>query len=373
MGLVLVKKEKASRATVIGVSLLSILFASLVIAVVFLAYGIDPLRAAAGLLKEIFGSLYGPSEIAWQSIPLILCGGGLLLAFSASFWNIGAEGQLLAGAVAAAWVALFSGIPGFLHIPALFCAAFCAGALWGFIPTLLRAKFSIPEVITTLMLNYVAGNLVLYLIHGPWKGKKVFGFAYTDTFPKSAWLPVIGTSRIHWPTLALALALLLCVYVIITRTRLGYEIKVVSRSPDAGRYAKISHFRTILMVMLISGGAAGLAGAGEVAGVHHLLRHPDQVSLGYGYTAIVVAWLARGNPFAVVLTALLMGLILVAGDVIQISYGFPFSLIKMFTGLILFFLIAGDLLINYRISRKNGVLNVRARARSQETSTREGD
>jgi simple sugar transport system permease protein len=354
MGIALVRRERASRATVAGVSLLSIFLASLVIAIVFLAYGIDPLKAAGALLKEIFGSVYGLSEVAWQSIPLILCGGGLLLAFGTSFWNIGAEGQLLAGAIAAAWVALFSGVPGFLHVPALFCSAFCAGALWGFVPTLLRAKFKIPEVITTLMLNYVAANLVLYLIHGPWKGEKVFGFAYTDTFPKSAWLPVIGTSRIHWPTLAIAIALLLAIHVVTTRTRLGYEIKVVSRSPEAGRYARISYFRTILTVMLISGGAAGLAGAGEVAGVHHLLRHPDQVSLGYGYTAIVVAWLARGNPFAVVLTALLMGLILVAGDVIQISYGFPFSLIKMFTGLILFFLIAGDLLVNYRATFAKG-------------------
>ena len=351
MGLYLVKRARSSRPVVIGLSLLSVLFASLVIGVIFLAYRIDPLEAATVLLKELM-SRYGLGEVVWQSIPLILCGGGLLLAFSASFWNIGAEGQLLMGALAATWTALFSGIPGFLRVPALFLLAFGAGALWGIIPAVLKTKFRIPEVITTLMLNYVALNLVLYLIHGPWKGEKVYGFAYTDTFPASAWLPVIGSTRIHWPTLALGLALLFAVDLILKRTRLGYEIKVVSRSLDAGRYAKISYFRTIFLVMVVSGGMAGLAGAGEVAGVHHLLRHPDQVSLGYGYTAIVVAWLARGNPYAIVASSVLMGMILVAGDVIQVSYGFPSSLIKVFTGLILFFLIAGDLLITYRVAWK---------------------
>jgi simple sugar transport system permease protein len=279
-----------------------------------------------------------------------LCGVGLLLVFRTSFWNIGAEGQLLMGAVAATWVALFSNAPGPLMIPLIFISGFLAGAAWGFLPTVLRSQLKIPEVITTLMLNYVALYIVLYLVHGPWRGETMRGFAYTDKFPDAAWLPYIGSTRIHWPTLLLGLLLVGAAWLILNRARLGFELKVVSQSPKAGRYAGISYFKTIFWVMFISGGAAGLAGAGEVAGIHHLLRHPNQISLGYGYTAILVAWLARSNPIATIFTALLMATIFVAGDTIQLSFGLPSQIVNVVTGLILFFLILGEGILSYRIS-----------------------
>ena len=200
------------------------------------------------------------------------------------------------------------------------------------------------------MMNYIAMNIVLYLIHGPWKGEEMRGFAYTNQFPQAAWLPTIGMSDIHWPTLLLGLLAAAFVYLIISRTRLGYEIKVVGQSPKAARYAGISYFKTIFLVMIISGGFAGLAGAGEVCGVHHMLRHPDQISLGYGYTGIIVAWLARGNPPVAILTSLLFGAIYAAGDVLQLSFGLPFQIVNVFTGLILFFLISSETLVKYRIS-----------------------
>ena len=346
------KRTNPSARVVFGVSILSIFLAFFVIGFIFLGYGLNPFKVYLELLIETVGNIYGITQIIWQSIPLLLCGVGLLLAFKASFWNIGAEGQLLMGAVAATWAALFSGLPDFLLIPAVFICGFIGGAVWGLLSTFLRARFRINEVITTLMMNYIAMNIVLYLIHGPWKGEEMRGFAYTNQFPEAVWLPTIGMSDIHWPTLLIGLAATAFVYLIISRTRLGYEVKVVGQSPKAARYAGISYFKTIFLVMIISGGFAGLAGAGEVCGVHHMLRHPDQVSLGYGYTGIIVAWLARGNPPVTILTSLLFGAIYAAGDVLQLSFGLPFQIVNVFTGLILFFLISSDTLVKYRISIK---------------------
>ncbi|MCK5093411.1 MAG: ABC transporter permease, partial [Spirochaetes bacterium] len=181
-----------SRMVVFSFSVLSLFLASAVIGIIFLAYGINPIRAYADVLGKTLGSFYGLSEIIRKSIPLLLCGAGLLLVFRTSCWNIGAEGQILMGAVAATWVALFSNFPDFLLIPCLFLFGFIAGAVWGFIPTVLKSRFSISEVITTLMMNYIALYIVLFLIHGPWKGKTMRGFAYTDKFPASASLPLIG-------------------------------------------------------------------------------------------------------------------------------------------------------------------------------------
>ncbi|MBA7689795.1 hypothetical protein ES703_98306 [subsurface metagenome] len=346
------KRLSPSWKVVFGVSILSIFLAFFVIGFIFFGYGINPINAYIEIFIETVGNVYGITQIVWQSIPLLLCGVGLLFAFKASFWNIGAEGQLLMGAVAATWAALFSGFPDFLMIPMIFGFGFAGGALWGLLSTVLKTKFRINEVITTLMMNYIAMNIVLYLIHGPWKGEEMRGFAYTNSFPEAACLPTIGTSYIHWPTLLIGLFLAAVVFVIISRTKLGYEVKVIGQSQQAARYAGIYYFRTIFLVMLISGGFAGLAGAGEVAGVHHMLRHPDQISLGYGYTAIIVAWLARGNSLVTILTSFLFGIIYVAGDVVQLSFGLPFQIVNVFTGLILFFLISSENMVHYKVSLK---------------------
>jgi ABC-type uncharacterized transport system permease subunit len=143
-------------------------------------------------------------------------------------------------------------------------------------------------------------------------------------------------------------------YILLTRTKRGFEIRVIGENPEAARFAGMSYTRTVLIVMALSGGLAGLAGVGEVGGVHHLLRQPEQISLGYGYTAIIVAWLARRNPLAVILTALLLGALMAGGDVIKASLGLPFQLVNMFNGLILSFLISGELLMRYKISFQPG-------------------
>jgi nucleoside ABC transporter membrane protein len=244
----------------------------------------------------------------------------------------------------------------------MFLFGFLAGAIWGLIPALLRVKLGVNDVISTLMLNYVMAYIVEWLVHGPWKGPTMRGFAYTDAFPISARLSYLPGTRVHWVTLVLGVVSALAVALLLARTRLGYEIRVVGQNPDAGRYAGINFTLVLSLVMLISGGLAGLAGVGEVAGIHWRLRSPSHISMGYGYTAIIVAWLARGSPVAAIFTALLFGLIFAAGDYMKTVLNLPFQITGVFNGLILFFLISFDILMFWRvrIARKEEVWTSRA-------------
>jgi simple sugar transport system permease protein len=338
-----------SGAWTLTVSLLAILAALVAAAGIFWSFGLNPLHAYATIFAGTLADRRATPEIVRQAIPLLLCGIGLVLAFRAQFWNIGAEGQLLAGAVGATGVALFAPLPGPMMIPAMFVAGFVCGALWGLLPTVLRLKFDVNAVISTLMMNYIAIFFVEWLVHGPWKGTESFGFAYTDAFPRTAWLPLLGGTRIHWPTLAIGVGLAAALTFFLARTRLGFEIRVLGENPTAARYAGMDPFRTTLFAMLISAGTAGLAGVGEVAGIHHKLLAPTQVSLGYGYAAIIVAWLARGNPLAAILTALFLGLIFTSGDVMRVSLQMPVRITDVFNGLILFFLIGSERLLRYSV------------------------
>ena len=343
------RRTTPSPVTVFTVSLVAILLALLVAGLFFQFYGVSPIRAYGDIIRGALGSRLGLTETVRRMIPLLVIGVGLTVAFRALFWNIGADGQLLMGAVAATWIALFSGLPEVLLIPAMFLAGFGAGALWGIGPAYLKAKLGINDVITTLMLNYVAIAIVEWLVYGPWKGPTQRGFAYSDRFPAAAILPVISGTRIHWPTLAIGLFAAVLLFVIVKKTRLGFEIRVVGENPDAARYAGISQTKTTLLAMVVSGGLAGIAGVGEVAGIHRMLLSPENISLGYGYTAIIVAWLARRNPLAAIVTSFLFGVLMRGGDVIKVSLGLPFELVNVFNGLILFFLIGSEIFIRFRI------------------------
>ncbi len=343
--------------TVLAVSILAVAAALGTAAIVFWAYGVDPVHAYRRIAEGTLLSTRGRMEILRRAIPLLLSGVGLTLAFRGKFWNIGAEGQLLAGAVAASGIALYSGIEAPWLLPAMFAGGFLAGGALGMLAAALKVKLSVNVVISTLMLNYVMLYIVEWLVHGPWKGPTMRGFAYSDFFPAAARLPVLAGSRVHWPTLVIGLGAAVLVSLVLLRTRLGYEIRVVGESPDAARYAGVSFLRVMLWVMLISGGLAGMAGVGEMAGVHFRLRSPTHISMGYGYAAIIVAWLARGNPAAVVVTSLLFGLIFASGDTIRVVLGMPFQVTDVFNGLILFFLIGSELLMHWRlrwVPRRNG-------------------
>ncbi len=349
-------REQISALGSFAILILSLAAGMVVIGVIFLSCGVNPFFAFKKIFSGSFGSLYGFKETITKAIPLILIGGGLSVVFKAKFWNIGAESQLLMGAIFGTWVGLNWGpaLPPAIIVPLMFAAGFIGGALWGLIPAILKLRFSINEVISTLMLNYICAEFLTLLIVGPWKSPKKFGFPYTDDLPESAILSLLPGSRIHTVSLILALVAMVVLTIVIFKTRFGYEVRVIGENPDAAKYAGIDFTRTTLLIMAISGGMAGLAGVGEVAGIHHYLSYPDTISSGYGFTAIIVAWLAKLNPFYVIFSAIFFAGILVGGDAIQISLGLPAATVEIFNGTMLIFLIMGDFFTKNKVRILSG-------------------
>lgn len=352
--IIIEKRKKYSTKQNLIIIIISIFLSLFISSLIFSLRGINPFFALYKIIFSSFGSLYGIKETITKAIPLMLCGIGLSIAFKGKFWNIGAEGQLLIGAVLATWIGLFIGknLPSIILIPLMFLAGFVGGGLVALIPALLKVRFNTNEVISTLMLNYIIEQYVQYLVYGPWKGKTQYGFPYTDNLPPNALLPIIKGSRIHYPTLIIAIILSILIFFLLFKTKLGYEIRVIGENPLSAKYAGIDYIKVILIMMFLSGGIAALAGVGEIAGIHKHLTYPSQISSGYGFTAIIVAWLAQLNPLLVIVTSLFFGGILVGGDVIQTSFGFPFATINIFNGLMLVFISMGYFLIEYKVSFK---------------------
>jgi simple sugar transport system permease protein len=321
-----------------------------VVAFIFLSLGVNPIGVYQKIFLGSFGSFYGFSETIVKAIPLMLCAVGLSVAFKARLWNIGAEGQLLMGAIGASWIALtFPDAPALLLLPSMFGFGFIFGAVWGLVPGVLTAKFGTQVAIVSLMMNYIAERCLEYLVYGPWKGPGEWGFPYTTKFTANAQIPRFTGTRIHYPTLFFGLILALIFFFVIIRSKFGFEVRVTGENPNAAKYAGMSFYKIALMTMLISGGLAGLAGVGEVAGIQLRLR--TGISPGYGYASIIVAWLSRLNPLLVIPVSLLFGGLLVGGDAIQLI-GLPFAAIDMFNGLILLFMIGGEVLTRYTIKVK---------------------
>ncbi len=317
----------------------------------WVAAGANPWFVYRRMGELAFGSAYGWSDTTIKATPLILAGLGVSVAFRMRLWNIGAEGQLYLGAFMATGVALHwlpPDTPQFLMLAAMAAAGFIGGAIWGLIPGLLRAKLNVNEIITTLMFNYVAIQWNNFFVYGPW-GER--GFGLTPQFPRSAWLPRLTDYSDRLPALRgltahfgifIALIAALILWFIWQRTRWGFEVTVGGDNPRAARYAGINLTRNIILVMVISGGLAGLAGMSEVAGVVHRLQ--ERFSPGYGFTAIIVAWLAKLHPLGIVLAAYLFAGLLVGGDAIQ-----PAGIAQLLQGVILFVVVGGDMLLRYRV------------------------
>jgi simple sugar transport system permease protein len=321
-------------------------------AVVLRAAGGDPWRSYAYMVKAAFGEVGVISDTLVKATPLILLASGLCLAFTMKMWNIGAEGQFFLGAFGASAVVLTPMLPPetspWLMIPAMVVMGMLAGAIWGFVPGYLKSRFNVNEIITTLMLNYVAVNWNNFFIYAVWTEG---GFQMTRQFPKTAWLPRLTDYAAQYPelrglTLHLGLAFAIVAAVImwwvIYRSRWGYEVRLTGDNPRAARYAGINIARNTVLVLMVSGALAGLAGVSEIAGVVHRLQ--GSISPGYGFSAIIVAWLAKLNPLMVIPVSVLFGGLIQAGREIQPS-GVP----KMLQGIILVCLIASDLLMRYRV------------------------
>ncbi|RAU99222.1 ABC transporter permease [Paenibacillus sp. YN15] len=327
----------------------SIILALAACAVFIAANGMNPLTVYAKMFSGAFGSSYGFTETLVKAIPLLLCGLGIAVAYRISVWNIGAEGQFVAGAMAATAVTIYMpGVAGYVAIPVMVIASIVAGGVWGLLTALPKVYFQVNELITSLMLNYVALLAMDYVVFGPWKDPKGFNFPGSPVFTDAQSLPVLGTTRLHFG-LVFGLIAVLVYFLMVKYTKWGYELRLIGANPNAAKYAGIHIKRHILIVMLISGGLAGLAGMSEVSGVTHKLM--QGISPGYGYTAIIVAWLAKLNPLGIVVSSVLFGALIVGGYSVQ-TIGLPSSISDMLQGAILFFLIAGDMLVRFRL-RKN--------------------
>ena len=314
--------------------------------------GGDPVRSFLHILDASFGSIGVLSDTMVKATPLILTGLACALAFRMRLWNIGAEGQFLLGAWGAGAVVLFplvpAGTPGVILIPLMMVAGMLAGGLWGLIPGVLRARLGVNEIITTLMLNYVALFWIQFWVFGAWSES---GFQQSKAFPTEAWLPRLSDFASSVPAfsglpvhLGLVFGLVAAglMWLFLERSRFGYEIRLIGDSPRAARYAGIDIGRRLIVVFGISGALAGLAGMSEVSGAVHRLQ--DHISPGYGFTAVIVAYLAKFRPGRVVVAAILFGALILAGREIQPS-GVP----AMIQGIILFTLIVGDVLVRYRV------------------------
>lgn len=330
------------RAQALGVALGAVVLTGVVTAALLWTGGYDPVRAARAMLDGAFGSTDALLSVTLvRAVPLILTGLAVALAFRAGVWNIGAEGQLYAGAVAAVWVGLNGGtLPGWVQVPAVLVSAAVAGALWALVPTLMRLRLGVGEVITTILMNFVAINLAAYVVHGPLQEPRGV-FPQTEQIAEAARLPVIvAGTRLHLG-FPLAVGLALGLALALARTRFGFRVRAVGASPEAARVAgRIDAGRVILVTFLASGAIAGVAGGVEVAGLTYALY--EGLSPGWGYTAIAVALLAALNPVAVVGAGLLFGALEAGAGAMQRDAGIPAVWVIAVEALIILAVLAVD-------------------------------
>lgn len=334
-------------------SLAAILVALILGGIVIGAAGGDPIRSYLHIANASFGSLGVLSDTIVKATPILLAALACAIAFRMRLWNIGAEGQFIMGAFGASAIILAPVLPpetsGWIFIPVMILAGMAAGAAWGFIPGYLKAAFNVNEIISSLMLNYIAVAWVNFWIFAVWTEG---GFQMSPTFPKSAWLPrlldfaegvpVLSGLTTHFG-LALGIVAAVILWIVIYRSRWGYEIRLIGDNPRAARYAGINITRNTVLVMMVSGALAGLGGMSEVTGVVHRLQ-TSPLNAGYGFTGIIVAWLGKLNPLVIIIVSILFGALILAGREIQPS-GVP----KMIQGIILVCLIASDFFLRYRI------------------------
>lgn len=316
--------------------------------VLFAALGKDPVRGLQVFFWEPIKSTYALSELMVKATPLLLIALGLAVCFRSNVWNIGAEGQFVIGAVAAGGVALLADkTTGPWIVPAILLAGVLGGMVWAGITALLRDRFSANEILVSLMLVYVALQVLNYLVYGPWKDPMGYNFPQTKTFDSVTQIPkLMQGSRLNVGVL-LALAGVAAVWVYLFRTFSGFAQQVGGLAPAAARYAGFSSRKALWVALLLSGGMAGLAGALEVAGPIGQLT--PYVPAGYGFAAIIVAFVGRLHPVGIVFSAVLMSMFYIGGELAQSRLGLPKSITGVFQGLLLFALLACDTLIAYRV------------------------
>jgi len=342
------------------VPVVSIIFSLLVMGIILLIFfqrsGMswgqafsETLSAYGEMFSWPFGNVYGIYQTLLKMVPLAFVGLGLSFAYRMKIWNIGGEGQLYMGAFAATWGALFlfNGIENkFLMITLILLMGAAFGALWAAIPAFMKAFAKTDEIVVTLMLNYVAIFWVDYLVYGPWKDPKGYNFPLTAEYPESAKLPTMFNGEVHVGIIMVIVLAVILQYVY-SRTSWGFNSAIAGDNQKAAKYAGINIGFYTIVALLVSGAIGGMGGAVQMMGIQHRLQHG--FSPGYGYTAIIIAWLAKLNPLAILLVSFLFGGLLVGNEQLQMFYRLPLALIYIFQGLVLFSLMGGEAIFNYRI------------------------
>lgn len=349
----IVKRDGTSRKQIILIRLIAVIAAIIVSSIFIVFLGYDPVKVYVNMISGALGSKIRFRSTLLEMIPLVITSLGILVAFKMKFWNIGGEGQILMGAFAATYVALFiEWIPKFLVIPVMFIAGFLAGGIWGLIPAFFKAKFSANETIMTLMLNYIAIQWITYLQYGPWRDPNLKGFAKIANFPDHALLPKVFGIHIGF---IISLVLVVFISWFLRKTKKGFEIAVVGESVSTAKYAGMDISKIIILTMLLSGGLCGITGVIQAAGVNKTLTM--NVSSGYGFTAVITTYLSGLSAPRVLIVSFLFAILLQGGSYIQSALQIPQSAADVLQGMILFCALGSEFFARYKIrfSRKNSV------------------
>lgn len=357
-----------------GLILLATFAATVVCAIVLFAIGASPLATYTTIFTGPFQDLFGVSEILVRAVPLILVALGIAISFRSGIINIGAEGQILIGILASTATALaFPHLPKALLLPMMLIAGAVGGGIWAGIAGILRAKLGVNEILSTVMLNYIAAQFYTFLLRGPMidPGELETGSGTPQSLrlPVEAWLSrLVPGTRLH-TGLILALVLAVGVYFLLWRTTWGYRMRAAGAEQKAARYAGIHVERSLVTAMVLAGGFAGLAGAVEVAGVHH--RAIENISSGYGFAGIVVALFGALHPAGIVPAAAFFGLLLVGADMTQRSAGVPANMILVLQGVIILAIVSAKMYMNnaYAMDRVAGLF---ARLRGRDGAAKKG-
>ena len=317
-------------------------------AVLFTAMGKDPLASLYTFFVSPLSDLYGWTELGTKAGPLLLCAMGLMLCFKAKIWNIGAEGQFILGGLGGGYIALeLMEAEGIWVLPAVLIFGALCGMAWAALAALLKTRFNANEILTTIMLNYIALNWLLYGVHGPLKDPSGFNFPESAIFSETATLPLIFEDYRLNISIFFALFAMAAIWTLMSRTMMGFQISVLGEDQSAANFAGFKGKRLTWLVLLLCGALAGLAGVSEVTGTVGQLT--PYISPGYGYAAIIVAFLGRMHPLGILFASMLLALTYMGGEMAQMDLGLPKSLTGLFQGMLLFYLLACDLLISYRI------------------------
>jgi simple sugar transport system permease protein len=348
MHIELIRRPERSRLMALLSPVIAIALTVIAGFIIFAAIGIDPLRGLYVYFVEPLTQAWSLQELIVKAIPIVLIAVGLCLCYLSNNWNIGAEGQFTAGAIAGSILPiLVPQFQNFATLPLMLLMGIAGGMLYAAIPALLKVRFGTNEILTSLMLVYVALLVLDWLVRGPWRNPQGFNFPGSVEFSDAATMPtLIERSRLHFG-LFLALAAVAVTWFVLRRTIAGFSISVLGQAPRAGAFAGFSRNKTVLVTFLVSGGLAGLAGISEVAGPVGKLD--VVISPGYGFTAIIVAFLGRLNPIGVLVAGLVLALSYLGGEAAQISLGLSSKTAQVFQGMLLFFVLACDTFILYRV------------------------